>query len=156
MGSQRTYATIKERIAYTFMNNSITPDKSYRFFKSLYPLGADISVSTEVITGMANFIWEDISFEEFTLGGCKIDGLTKISIENNLLELGYAIELGNFNVRICNYKYTHTATIDILKDNKITTINNKNHQEFRFYVDKCADALATILSAVYNVRWSNG
>lgn len=160
MGSQRTYATIKERIAYTFMNNSITPDKSYRFFKSLYPLGMDISVAIEVIIGMANFIREEIPIKEieysWSYDWYKDVGLVGASIKDNLFELDYALTLGNFDVKIYNYRYTHTTTIDIVKDRKTTTINNKNYQEYRFYIDRCADTLATILSAVYNRRWSNG
>ena len=153
MGSQRTYATIKERIAYTFNNNSVTPDKSYRFFKSLYPMGNNIAVPIEVIVGMANFIREEISIEELKFEDV---GITNISIEDSLFKLSYSMILENFDVRICNYRYTHTATIDISKDGKIITISDKNYQEYKFYVDKCANTLATILSTAYNRRWSNG
>lgn len=153
MGSQRTYATIKERIAYTFMNNSVTPDKSYNFFRSLYPAGQDIVIPIEVITGMINFIKEEIIMDEIEYEDI---GIIDISLSDNLFKLSYAIILGNFEVRVCNYRYTHTATIDIYKDGKTITVNDKNYKENRYYINKCADTLAIILSAVYNRRWNNG
>lgn len=151
MGSQRTYATIKERISYTFMNNSITPDKSYEFFKNLYPLGTDLSIPIEVIAGMVNFIKEEISMEEIEYEDI---GVVNVSINDSVMKLSYAKIFGNFDIRICNYRYTHTTTIDICKDGKVITVNNKNYKEYKFYIDRCADTLATILSAVYNRRWN--
>ena len=152
MGSQRTYATIKERIAYTFMNNSITPDKSYNFFKGLYPVGQDIAVPIEVITGMINFIKEEITIDEIEYEDI---GIVDVYLDDNLFKLSFAIILGGFDVKVYNYKYTHTVTIDICKDGKITTVNNKNYKENCYFINKCADTLATILSAVYNRRWNN-
>lgn len=153
MGSQRTYATVKERIAYTFMNNSITPDKSYNFFKGLFPVGQDSVIPIEVITGMINFIKEEITMDEIEYEDI---GIIDVSLSDNLFRLSYAIILGNFEVRVCNYRYTHTATIDICKDGKITTVSNKNYKENSYFINKCADTLAVILSAVYNRRWNDG
>ena len=153
MGSQRTYATIKERISYTFMNNSVTPDKSYNFFRSLYPIGQDVVIPIEVITGMINFIKEEIDMNEIEYEDI---GIIDVSLSDNLFKLSYAIVLGNFEVRVYNYKYTHTATIDIYKDGKITTVNDKNYKDNQYFINKCADTLAVILSAVYNRRWNDG
>lgn len=152
MGSQRTYATTKERIDYAFKNASITPDKSYNFFKSLYPLGTDTSIPIDVIVGMANFIKEEITMDEIEYEDI---GIVNVSITDNLFTLSYAVVLGNFEIRIYNYRYTHTAVIDLYKDGKSITINNKNYKEYSFYINRCADTLATILSAVYNRRWND-